>query len=54
MIEQAKGKLVGQRDLSMDDAFDAIRRHARSNQVTVRSIAEAIVERDLDIPDPPR
>ena len=52
VIEQAKGKLSGQRDLTMDEAFNTIRQHARSNNVTVRSVAEGIVERGIDILGP--
>lgn len=48
VIEQAKGKLAGQRGLGMDDAFEVIRRHARSNNRTVRSVAEDIIGEGVD------
>lgn len=43
VIEQAKGILAASRQLTMDDAFNLLRRHARSNSITVRSVAERIV-----------
>ena len=51
VIEQAKGVLSGQRGVSMDEAFEAIRRHARSNNATVRSVAQDVVERGVHILD---
>lgn len=48
VIEQAKGKLSGQLDLSPDDAFDAIRRHARRHRVTVRAVAQSVLDRGVD------
>lgn len=53
VIEQAKGKLAGERGLTMDEAFKMIRQHARSNNATVRSVAQAVVERGADVLDPP-
>lgn len=51
VIEQAKGIVRAQRDVSMGEAFAAIRRHARSRNVTVRSVAEAITERGAGVLD---
>jgi GAF domain-containing protein len=43
VIEQAKGIISAQRGMSMDQAFAAIRGHARSHGITVRSVAQAVV-----------
>jgi hypothetical protein len=47
VIEQAKGILAGELGCSLDHAFDLLRRHARRNRVTVRSVAHAVVELGL-------
>ncbi len=44
LIEQAKGLLAGERHISLDEAFKVLRRHARSHNATVRSVAVAVVE----------
>lgn len=49
IIEQAKGAIATSHGISVDDAFERIRRHARSHNVTVRAVAEAIVELGLSI-----
>lgn len=51
VIEQAKGKLAGERGIEIDAAFEVLRGHARSNNLTVRSVAESIVDGDLVLPD---
>ena len=43
LIEQAKGILAGERKISVDEALDVLRSHARSNQASLRAIAEAVV-----------
>jgi GAF domain-containing protein len=43
LIEQAKGILAGERRISVDEALDILRNHARSNQASLRAIAEAVV-----------
>lgn len=43
IIEQAKGVLAGERRISVDEAFQVLRAHARSNRVTLRSVADAVV-----------
>jgi GAF domain-containing protein len=48
VIEQAKGVLVGKHQLTPDEAFDRIRRHARSHNANLTDIAEAVVGRGLD------
>lgn len=49
VIEQAKGIVSAERGVPVGDAFQAMRRHARVNGVTLRSVAEAIVERGADV-----
>jgi transcriptional regulator with GAF, ATPase, and Fis domain len=49
LIEQAKGMLSERHGESLDDAFDRLRRHARSRSTPVREIARDIVAGDLQI-----
>jgi GAF domain-containing protein len=44
VIEQAKGLVSAQLGISLADAFDAIRRHARSNNRTIHDVAHSIVD----------
>lgn len=48
VIEQAKGKISESSEMSMDDAFEAIRRHARTNGRTVRSVAQQVIDDGTD------
>ena len=48
IIEQAKGKLAGERSITMDQAFAVLRRHARANQAKLSAVARAVVELGLD------
>ena len=50
VIEQAKGKLAGEHGISVDDAFELLRGHARSNNATIHSVARAVVESGLEFP----
>ena len=43
VIEQAKGIVSQRRAISVDQAYQLIRSHARRNNATLRSVAEAIV-----------
>lgn len=43
IIEQAKGVLVGERGISMDDAFRALRNHARTHHTSLKAVADAVV-----------
>lgn len=43
VIEQAKGVLANHHGISVDAAFERIRRHARRHSTTVRAVAEAIM-----------
>jgi transcriptional regulator with GAF, ATPase, and Fis domain len=49
VVEQAKGRLAERHDETVDDAYERIRRHARSNQVTARAVAEAVLRGDLSL-----
>lgn len=43
VIEQAKGMLAEALGVSVDTAFTLLREHARANNATLRSVAEAVV-----------
>ncbi len=47
VIEQAKGILAAERGISIDRAFELLRRHARSHRASLRSVAEAVVNLGL-------
>ncbi|MGZ5403513.1 MAG: ANTAR domain-containing protein, partial [Nocardioides sp.] len=49
IIEQAKGSVATTQCISVDEAFERIRRHARNHNVTVRAVAGAIVNLGLTI-----
>lgn len=49
LIEQAKGMIAHSLSISMDAAFAVLRTHARNNNVTIRSVADAISSRTLDV-----
>ena len=55
VIEQAKGILAGERRISLNEALELLRRHARAHRASLRSIAHAVVDLGLR-PDaePPR
>jgi AmiR/NasT family two-component response regulator len=46
VIEQAKGMLAERLGVSVEDAFDLLRRTARSNRARVHDLAGAVVARD--------
>ncbi len=46
-IEQAKGILAGERNITMEAAFEVLRRHARNNNASLRFVAQAVVELGL-------
>jgi GAF domain-containing protein len=46
-IEQAKGILAADGRVDMDQAFELLRRHARSHNASLRSVAEAVVNLGL-------
>ena len=43
VIEQAKGLLAERHDLELDEAFDLLRRTARSNRVRIHRLAAAVI-----------
>lgn len=49
VIEQAKGKLSESTSLSMDEAFELMRNHARSTGQTVRSVARQVIDQGVDV-----
>lgn len=49
LIEQAKGVLAESGSLGMDDAFSLLRAYARNQNLTLRSVAEGVVGRTLDV-----
>jgi GAF domain-containing protein len=53
-IEQAKGVLVGELGCTVDQAYLLLRDHARRNNVTLRSVARAVVHLGLRLPAPAR
>jgi hypothetical protein len=48
-IEQAKGILSERHDLTVTDAFERMRQHARGNQRKLHDVASEIVRGDLDL-----
>lgn len=48
IIEQAKGVLAQYAALSMDEAFDLMRRYARADNQRLAEVARALAERTLD------
>ena len=49
IIEQAKGVVASREAVSIDEAFNRIRRHARAHNATVRTVAEAIISVGLQV-----
>ena len=47
VIEQAKGILSAERRISMDEAFETLRRHARNHNANLRAVADAVVNLGL-------
>ena len=47
LIEQAKGVIAASKKISVDQAFELLRTHARSNHAPLRSIADAVVNLGL-------
>ena len=47
IIEQAKGMLASAYGVSVDEAFERIRTHARSNHVTLHAVSDAVVRLHL-------
>lgn len=49
LIEQAKGMLAALAEASMDEAFEMLRRHARSTSTGLRDVSQRVVDRTLDL-----
>jgi len=49
VVEQAKGKLCERLGISVSDAFELMRRHARSNGIRLRVVAEGVMAGELDL-----
>jgi GAF domain-containing protein len=49
IIEQAKGFLSAEKGITLRDAFELMRRHARSNNMTVRDTAAAVLDKGLQL-----
>jgi AmiR/NasT family two-component response regulator len=47
VIEQAKGILAEHNAISVDAAFELLRRHARSHRARLRDVADAVVQLGL-------
>lgn len=47
LIEQAKGMLAAERNVSVDRAFELLRDHARNHNASLRSVADAVVRLGL-------
>ena len=47
VIELAMGMLAAERGIPVDQAFEVLRRHARSHNATLRSVAHAVVSTGL-------
>lgn len=47
VIEQAKGLLAGERGISVDQAFELLRAHARRSQAPLRDVSHDVVHRGL-------
>jgi GAF domain-containing protein len=50
IIEQAKGSLARDHEISVDDAFELLRGHSRQTNTPLREVARAVVNLDLEIP----
>jgi GAF domain-containing protein len=49
IIEQAKGVLASQANISTDDAFTVLRSHARRHGLRLTALAHDVVERTIDL-----
>jgi AmiR/NasT family two-component response regulator len=49
LLEQAKGVLSATGAMDVEEAFKTMREYARNNNVTLRSVAEAVTARTLDL-----
>jgi GAF domain-containing protein len=54
MIEQAKGVLSHVHSMSMEEAFAALRAHAREHGMSLRAVAAGIIDRSITLSMPAR
>jgi GAF domain-containing protein len=52
IIEQAKGVLAAQLEISVDEAFLLLRKHSRDHNTRIHDVARAVVNGDLRLPEP--
>jgi GAF domain-containing protein len=52
VIEQAKGMISRDHQVSVEVAFEMLRRHSRNTNTPVRMLARAVTELGMQIPDP--
>jgi PAS domain S-box-containing protein len=50
VIEQGKGFLAGRMGITVEAAFEVLRRYARSHQMAVREVSRRVVDGDLPLP----
>ena len=50
LIEQAKGKLAGEYEITVGEAFEQLRSHARSHNIKLADLSDAVVNRGLRLP----
>lgn len=53
LVEQAKGFLAERQNVSVDDAFNVLRDHARASKLNLLDVAQAVIDGALLIPVPP-
>lgn len=53
VIEQAKGVIAERTGVGVNEAFEVLRRHARSRGQKLRAVAAAVVAREIDVSPPP-
>ena len=49
LIEQAKGVVSESAEMSMDEAFAALRKYARDQNLTLTTVATAVIDRSSDV-----
>jgi AmiR/NasT family two-component response regulator len=49
VTEQAKGVLAHKHQITVDQAFDRLRRHARDSNQALRNVAQAVVNGELEL-----
>ncbi|MGF1645951.1 MAG: ANTAR domain-containing protein [Kineosporiaceae bacterium] len=52
LVEQAKGMVAARSGITVTEAFERLRRHARRNGITLTSVAARVVEGSFDVDVP--